>query len=87
MLLIIHICVALITVMGSIALLINANRILQTVTILGTIGTVFSGVVLVVAQNASLLHVCLSGTLLAGFACTSVLISRSKVALATTTNR
>jgi hypothetical protein len=85
MLLIVHICVALITVVSSIALLINANKTLQTITTLGAAGTVSSGAVLVVAQNASLLHVCLSGTLLAGFACTSVLISRSK--LATTTNR
>lgn len=79
----VHICSALITVVGSIALLINTNKALQAVTMLGTVGTLASGAVLVVAQNASLLHVCLSGILLTSFACASMLIPRSKVASAT----
>ena len=85
MLLIVHICVALVTVTSSIALLINAKKSLQTTTMLGTAGTIVSGAALVVLQNASLLHVCLSGTLLTGFACVSMYMSRNK--LATATNR
>ncbi len=78
MLLIAHISIA--TVMSSLALLLHADKKLQTATIFTTVGTVLSGAALVVIQNASLVHVCLSGALLAGFACVSIALSRSKLA-------
>jgi hypothetical protein len=76
MLLFVHICIALVTVVSSAALLLTKKGTLQTATVFSTAGTLLSGAALVVLQNASLLHVCLSGVLLTGFACASVVLAR-----------